>query len=149
MWHFSSELSSNAAPGNFGHVLRLLLLLSVVCPSATDVMAQHMNAAGAPCQSKAPDSPKTECFLAESKKADENLNAFYGKLRIKLRSDELTNLQLAQRLWLQFRDANCKAEYSLYGGGSAGPTVRAACVEAMTRQRTIELKTMYGWLLEK
>jgi uncharacterized protein YecT (DUF1311 family) len=58
-------------------------------------------------------------------------------------------LQVTQRLWVQFRDANCSAEYSLYGGGSAGPTARAACIEAVTRQRTAELKTMYGWVLDK
>ena len=132
-----------------GHVLRLLLLLSVVCPSASDVRAQHINAAGGPCQSVGPNSSKTECFIAASKKADEDLNAFYGKLRIKLESNDLANLQVAQRLWVQFRDANCKAEYSLYAGGSAGPTVRAACAEAVTRQRAIELRTMYGWVLEK
>jgi uncharacterized protein YecT (DUF1311 family) len=63
--------------------------------------------------------------------------------------DELAKLREAQRLWIQFRDANCNAEYALYEGGSAGPMVKVACIEAVTRHRTEELQVMYGWRLEK
>jgi uncharacterized protein YecT (DUF1311 family) len=63
--------------------------------------------------------------------------------------DELTRLKTAQRLWIQYRDANCEAEREMYSGGSAASMVRLACLEAMTRHRTEELRTMYGWRLEK
>ena len=128
---------------------RFLLLSLVVCFGNKSAAAQHMNAVPNPCQSVGPNSLQTECFLAASQKADKDLNAYYGKLRAHLEADDLKKLQVAQRLWVQFRDANCTAEYSLYGGGSAGPTVRAACIEALTRQRTTELRTMYDWVLEK
>ncbi|MBT9331135.1 lysozyme inhibitor LprI family protein [Paracidobacterium acidisoli] len=132
-----------------GHTLRFFLLSSLACLLTGNILAQHMNAAGNPCQSIGPDSSETQCFITASQAADRELNSFYGKLRAHLRSDDLSNLQAAQRLWMQFRDANCKAEYDLYEGGSAGPMVRAACIEAVTRQRTAELKTIYGWVLEK
>ena len=58
-------------------------------------------------------------------------------------------MQEAQRLWLKFRDANCSAERNMYGSGTAASMVYAACIEADTRQRTAELKTMYGWRWQK
>ncbi|GGG66083.1 hypothetical protein GCM10011585_04890 [Edaphobacter dinghuensis] len=112
-------------------------------------MAQHMNVPGNPCQSIGPNSSETQCFITASQIADRDLNSFYGKLITHLDPENRKNLQAAQRLWVQFRDANCRAEYDLYGGASAGPTVRAACIEAVTRHRTAELKIMYGWTLDK
>jgi len=64
-------------------------------------------------------------------------------------ADEQKDLQAAQHLWLNFRDANCSAERTLYAGGSAAPMVYAAWVEADTRQRTTDLKAMYGSRLQK
>jgi uncharacterized protein YecT (DUF1311 family) len=63
--------------------------------------------------------------------------------------DELVKLKVAQRLWIQFRDANCSAEHELYLGGSAASMVEYACLEAVTRHRTEELNVMYVWRLEK
>lgn len=111
--------------------------------------AQHMNASDAPCQTPASNAEETNCFIAASKAADNKLNATYTRIREMLSSDEQKDLQEAQRLWLRFRDANCSAERNLYGSGTAAPMVYAACMEADTRQRTAELKTMYGWRLEK
>jgi uncharacterized protein YecT (DUF1311 family) len=111
--------------------------------------AQHMNAADAPCHSPAPNTEQTQCFITASKAADNQLNQTYARVRQVLSPDEQGDLQQAQRLWLEFRDANCSAERNLYGSGTAAPMVYAACLEADTRQRTAELKTMYGWRLEK
>lgn len=108
-----------------------------------------MNAAGNPCQSIGPDSTETQCFIAAGQRADKTLNVFYEKMRAHLEPEDQKNLLAAQRLWIQFRDANCSAEERLYEGGSARPTVRAACIEAMTHQRLIELHTMYDWTLDK
>lgn len=73
----------------------------------------------------------------------------YARIRTPLSAGDQKMLQTSQRLWIQFRDANCAAEYALYGGGSAGPMARAACVAADTRQRIAELHTMYDWILQK
>ena len=111
--------------------------------------AQHMNATDAPCQSAVPNAQQTECFIAASKAADERLSQTYSRIRQVLSPAEQKDLQQAQRLWLKFRYANCSAERNLYGSGTAAPMVYAACLEADTQQRTVELKTMYGWRLEK
>lgn len=128
---------------------RLLLLSSFTYIACTISVAQHMNAPGNSCLSAGPDSSITQCFVEASQAADKDLNSYYGKLRKHLDSDSWKDLQEAERLWMQFRDANCKAEYNLYEGGSAGPTVRAACLESETRQRTADLRTMYDWTLDK
>lgn len=108
-----------------------------------------MNAPDSPCKGPASNAEMTACFISASKAADERLNKIYSRIGEVLSANEQRDLQAAQRLWLKFRDANCSAERNLYAGGSAGPTVYAACVEADSRQRTNDLKAMYGWRLEK
>jgi uncharacterized protein YecT (DUF1311 family) len=108
-----------------------------------------MNDKDAPCRVPSTTADEAACFEAAYEKADSELNRYYRRVETIENGDHLANLKNAQRLWIAFRDANCKAEYDLYEGGSAGPTVRLACLEAMTRHRTEELETMYGWRLEK
>jgi uncharacterized protein YecT (DUF1311 family) len=83
------------------------------------------------------------------KSADQQLNRTYEQIRKTLVEEDKKKLQEAQRIWLQFRDANCTAERELYSGGSAASMVYAACIEADTRHRTSELKTMYEWKVDK
>jgi len=111
--------------------------------------AQHMNAPDSPCQAPASNAEITACFISASKKADEQLNKTYARIGEVLSADEKKDLQEAQTLWLKFREANCLAERNLYAGGSAAPMVYAACMEADTRQRTNDLKSIYGWRSEK
>ncbi|MGB0063571.1 MAG: lysozyme inhibitor LprI family protein [Terracidiphilus sp.] len=124
-------------------------LALVICIVASPIcFAQHMNAEDAPCQGLSIMDWKA-CIGAAYERADAELNQYYRRIETLETGTDLTNLKDAQRLWIQFRDANCEAEYELYQGGSAAPTVKIACLEAMTRHRTEELKTMYGWRLEK
>jgi uncharacterized protein YecT (DUF1311 family) len=102
-----------------------------------------MNAADAPCKSTGVDVDITNCMFKAWKTADAELNRVYAQSRKGLDVTDLQRLVAAQRLWVQFRDANCDAAYGLYGGGSAGPMVRAACLEKDTRERVKELKIMY------
>jgi uncharacterized protein YecT (DUF1311 family) len=108
-----------------------------------------MNALGAPCRGPASTLEATNCFTAAAKSADQQLNRTYEQIRNTLVDGDKKKLQEAQRIWLQFRDANCTAERELYSGGSAASMVYAACIEADTRHRTSELKTMYEWKVDK
>jgi uncharacterized protein YecT (DUF1311 family) len=137
MTHMQSQPASRL------HLLCFILLV------VGRTYGQHMNAPDAPCQSPASNAEMTSCFIQTSKAADERLNKTYSRIREVLSPDEQHDLQNAQRLWLKFRDTNCSAERNLYAGGSAGPTVYAACIEADARKRTSDLKMMYGWRLEK
>ena len=132
------------------HSINFTLLLLAICFLLSDhSAAQHMNAVDAPCRGPATTLDEMQCLIAASKVADERLERTYNRVREVLSKDEQNDLQQAQRLWLKYRDANCSAERNLYGGGTAAPVVHAACMEADTRERTAELKTMYGWRLKK
>ena len=127
----------------------LTLALIVLLTSVGKGSAQHMNARDAPCQAVGPAAERTRCFFEEAQHADRELNLLYNKIHQILEPTDQAQLTAAQRLWIQFRDANCGAERGLYAGGSAAPMVYQACLEADTRQRTAELNVMYGWILEK
>jgi uncharacterized protein YecT (DUF1311 family) len=124
-------------------------LLSGFLIVGTSCSAQHMNAKDGPCQGPSSGAGETACFGDALKKSDSQLNQMYQRVQGVVDGDGLVKLRSAQRLWIQFRDANCEAEHELYSGGSAAPMVKLACLEAVTRHRTEELRVMYGWRLEK
>jgi uncharacterized protein YecT (DUF1311 family) len=112
-----------------------------------------MNAPAARCRDTATTADTADCFYAASKKADAELNRTYSEIGAALknrgRKDDIENLVDAQRLWLQFRDASCKAERALYQGGTAAPVAYSACIEELTRKRTEDLKATYEWVVIK
>ena len=127
------------------------LLLSIVFVWAVRLpgVAQHMNAAGVPCNIPSTTAAEATCFGKEAQIADRDLNATYARMQAVLSPQEKNDLVEAQRAWLKYRDLTCAAEYHLYGGGTGGPVTRSACLAAVTHQRVTELKTIYGWRLEK
>ena len=130
-------------------ITKLVCLLVSLFALTSQCCAQHMNANNSPCKDVVVTMDAANCFAAAYKKSDTALNAEYRRVQTVVNGAELEKLKAAQRLWIEFRDANCDAEYELYGGGSAGPVVKLACLEAVTRHRVEELKEMYNWRLEK
>ena len=122
-----------------GYFVAALVLLCI-CSGCS---GQQMNAPDAPCKSAGVNAQISECMYKAWKAQDAELNRVYEQTRKSLDGADLQRLITAQRLWVQFRDANCDAAYGLYGGGSAGPMVRSACLEKDTRERVKELKIMY------
>jgi len=123
-----------------------LLLAVFLCYEST-ARAQHMNAASAPCKDAVVTQDIENCFDKAYRAADRDLNQTYGQISKVLKPDELQQLKVAQRLWIQFRDATCTAESDLYLGGTAAGPAYSACREELTRQRVTELKTIYGWVI--
>jgi uncharacterized protein YecT (DUF1311 family) len=125
----------------------LFLMAACIC-SCSIAEAQHMNAAGAPCQKTGGVIVALDnCFARTYRAADGQLNQLYKQIRQVLTPDQQQQLVTAQRLWLQLRDATCKAESDLYKGGDAESPAYSACLEEETRQRTADLKTTYGWVI--
>ncbi len=124
-----------------------LLLLAVLIGCGSVARAQHMNAADAPCRNVAVTVAIENCFDKAYKAADSTLNQKYGQISNVLQADDLRRLKVAQRLWIQFRDATCKAESDLYTGGTASAPAYSACLEELTRERAAELETIYGWVI--
>ena len=84
-----------------------------------------------------------QCLEGRAKVWDSRLNQAYGALTTMLTQTkgdkQLADLKKAQRLWVQYRDANC-AYY-----GDAEGTIRevagAQCMRDMTQTRAIELQS--------
>jgi uncharacterized protein YecT (DUF1311 family) len=124
-----------------------LLLLAVFFGYDSIAGAQHMNSAGAPCRNVVVTLAMENCFDKAYRTADSELNQRYSQIEKVLQPGEVEQLKVAQRLWIQFRDATCTAESNLYNGGTASGPAYAACREELTRQRAAELKTIYGWVI--
>ena len=106
--------------------------------------AQHMNEQDAPCANAVTTLEMVQCFSKAKDKSDAELNSLDQEIRTRLDKDDIGRLTAAQRLWIQYRDANCSAERALYDGGTASGPVYLACIDALARARTKELRLTYA-----
>ena len=81
------------------------------------------------------------CISAEHTRQDQQLNRNYQILMAELIPERKKQLQAAQRLWLQYRDANCQFYLDPDGGTAAG-VAAADCVLQMTANRARELAAL-------
>ena len=80
-----------------------------------------------------------DCVSAAAKNWDKRLNTAYKALARRSDPAQREPLKGAQRLWVQYRDANCR--FYRAGEGSISQVEAAECVRAMTQQRTCEMET--------
>jgi uncharacterized protein YecT (DUF1311 family) len=119
---------------------RILFGLSL-CTTGTLIMS-------APSFADSCDNAQTQvelnsCAALNYRTADAKLNAAYKKLVAGHDGAMKQKLVKAQRLWIQFRDANCDYEGEGVSGGSAQPMVYFGCLAQMTAART---KTLESYL---
>ena len=79
-----------------------------------------------------------ECLKAKTAQWDKRLNAAYQKALQDAQPAQRDPLRAAQRLWIQYRDANC-----LYYGLGEGTIARldaGECMRSMTEARAKELE---------
>jgi uncharacterized protein YecT (DUF1311 family) len=79
-----------------------------------------------------------ECLKAKTAQWDKRLNAAYQKALQDAGSAQRDQLRAAQRLWVQYRDANC-----LYYGMGEGTIARlnaGECMRSMTEARAKEFE---------
>jgi uncharacterized protein YecT (DUF1311 family) len=100
-------------------VIALALLLAAACPGTTTV-------------------EMVDCMAAETKTWDGRLNAAYRAAMARAATAQKPALRDAQRLWIRYRDANCRA-YGL-GEGTIRQIAAAACQRDMTAARARELE---------
>jgi len=91
-----------------------------------------------PCGDKPSTPAVVECVQAKTNVADQRLNAAYKALQGRIEANQRQSLLAAQRLWVQYRDANC----GFYGvqDGSIRQVQAAECVRSMTEDRARELE---------
>ncbi len=94
----------------------------------------------------------TMCAGQDYSKADAELNVAYAKARAVMKSYDADlppgqrgaakALLEAQRAWIPFRDAACKAEGYPFEGGTIQPMIVAECLARLTRRRTEDLRAL-------
>ena len=82
-----------------------------------------------------------DCIGAETTVQDKRLNDAYKAAIAKLTPARQKELQAVQRLWLQFRDANCKFAFDP-DGGTMAHVESTGCVMSMTAERAQELEAI-------
>ena len=113
-------------------IIGLVLILALVpAVHAGDQSARESSCDGNTYQ-------MVECLKAKTAAWDKRLNAAYQKAVQDAQPAQREPLRAAQRLWIQYRDANC-----LYYGMGEGTIARldaGECMRSMTELRAKELE---------
>jgi len=127
------------SPGR--HAVKRLLLLtipSLALLAAPPAAAEMFGPDYRPCGDQPNTMATVDCVDAKAKVWDQRLNAAYQGLTQRIDPGQRDPLKAAQRLWIQYRDANCR----FYGSqeGSIRQIQAAKCLRAMTQERALELE---------
>lgn len=86
------------------------------------------------------------CLSKVRDRVNAKLNATYrqaSNMTKRFGSVNVQNLNEAERKWIAYRDAACKAECGLWQGGSGGPNAHTVCMIRVTKQRITDLENAY------
>ena len=79
-----------------------------------------------------------ECINANTAQWDKRMNAAYQQVLKDAGDQQRDQLRAAQRLWVQYRDANCR--YYALGEGTIASIEASDCARSMTETRARELE---------
>jgi uncharacterized protein YecT (DUF1311 family) len=117
-------------------VKKLLFLAAVMAAFAP---AAHARDPGEPARCDGVSTPEiVDCVNAKTAQWDKRMNAAYQKALTEGEPRRQAQLRTAQRLWIQFRDANCL--YFDMGEGTIARIDAAECMRNMTEARARELE---------
>jgi len=115
------------------------LILAAVMAAFTS--AAHANDAGDPDQScDGSTAEMVDCLAVKTQRWDKRMSIAYQQAMKVASAAQHDQLRAAQRLWIQYRDANC-----LYYGMGEGTIARvdaAECLRRMTETRARELESI-------
>jgi uncharacterized protein YecT (DUF1311 family) len=104
----------------------LMTLLLVAAPAAQ------------PCIAASSTQSIVECHQLRARAADADLNSSYGAALARVPGQQARQLQAAQRAWIAYRDANCRAYAA--GEGTIARIEATQCVVDTTIGRARELE---------
>ena len=81
-----------------------------------------------------------ECLKAKTAEWDKRMTVAYQRALNAGAARQREQLRAAQRLWIQYRDANCL--YVGMGGGTISQINAAQCLFSMTEERAKELEVL-------
>jgi uncharacterized protein YecT (DUF1311 family) len=118
-------------------VKKLLITIVALVALAPAAHAGDKGDAGAGCDGVS--TPEiVNCVMAKTAQWDKRMNAAYQKAMKEDEPKRQEQLRTAQRLWIQFRDANCL--YFDMGEGTIARIDAAECMRNMTEARARELE---------
>lgn len=104
--------------------------------AAVSAFAQDKGEPNGECGVSTPEM--VQCANDKTAYWDKRLNAAYARALKETEGNQREPLRAAQRLWVQYRDANC-LYYSL-GEGTIARVEAADCMYRMTKSRALELE---------
>jgi uncharacterized protein YecT (DUF1311 family) len=133
--HFG--LGQLTVPDNVGRMRRIqfaLLISLQLSPSVACAGAQ-----GDPAQTcDGSTAEMVECLKAKTAEWDKRMTIAYEKAMKDAGPQQHDQLRAAQRLWIQYRDANCL--YYGMGEGTIARVEAGECLRSMTEARARELE---------
>jgi uncharacterized protein YecT (DUF1311 family) len=119
----------------------MLKCLLAIAAMAVVASAAYAGDQGDPAQSCDGSMPEmAECLKAQTAQWDKRMTIAYQQAMEDAAAPRREQLRAAQRLWIQYRDANC-----LYYGMGEGTIARidaGACMRSMTEARARELENI-------
>ena len=116
----------------------VLLVVALALLSGRPARAAMFGADYNPCGNQPDTLAIVDCMQAKTEVWDQRLNTAYKDLTQRIDASQRDPLKAAQRLWIQYRDTNCRF-YGLQEG-----TIRqiqaAECLRSMTQDRALELE---------
>jgi uncharacterized protein YecT (DUF1311 family) len=116
--------------------MRTTLILCIGCVSLTPAFAGDQGEPDKGCDGSTYEI--VECLTAQTAQWDKRMTIAYRRALHAGEPKQREQLRVAQRLWIQYRDANC-----LYYGLGEGTIARidaGECMRNMTQARAIELE---------
>ena len=132
---------SRISGGGGGIALIVVVLAYVALLSAEPLQAEPTAPAPAPqedCGDRKSTADIVECLATQTAVWDRRLSAAYQKLLDSLPVRRRDRLRNAQRLWIQFRDANCA--YFASRSGTIARVQAGQCLLRLTTARAMELE---------
>jgi len=115
--------------------------IAMVLACAAALGAQSLRAEPAtedPCADRKSTTDIVECLATQTAVWDRRLSVAFQKLLESLPARRRDRLRNAQRLWIQFRDANCA--YFASRSGSIARLEASHCLLRLTTARALELE---------
>ena len=118
------------------HMRAMLIAVVLICLLAP---AAHAGDQGEPAPSCDGSTPEmVECLNAKTAQWDKRMTSAYQQALKDATPPQHEQLRVAQRLWIQYRDANCL--YYAMGEGTIARIDASECLRSMTEARGRELE---------
>lgn len=118
----------------------LTAVLIVVCSQSVWALPRRQSSSEKPCGKYGTQAEANACARRDYEKAEAELKGVYEQLVTEFAGEGRRKLEKAQSLWLQYREATCESEASIYEGGSIRPAIYNGCLASVTRERAHRLR---------